>query len=141
MVFRLNRIVIPQCLQRTVIKAGHSLGHLGSTKTKRMLREKYWFPAMDTMIEMTLKQCYECQVTTKEHRQEPIKMTTIPEKAWEVVSIDFGGPYPDGHYNLVVIDKRTRFPEVVTISSTSFNATRKKLKKIWSTHGVPRRVE
>lgn len=34
-------------------------------------------------------------------------MTVIPEKPWEVVSIDFGGPYPDGHYNLIAIDKRT----------------------------------
>jgi hypothetical protein len=39
-------------------------------------------------------------------------MTEIQENPWEVVSVDFGGPYPDGHYNLLVIDKRTRYPEV-----------------------------
>jgi hypothetical protein len=85
------------------------MGHLGMTKTKQMLREKYWFSTMNYMVEEMIKQCFECQVTTKQQRQEePLKMTEIPENPWEVVSVDFGGPYPDGHYNLVVIDKRTR---------------------------------
>ena len=39
-------------------------------------------------------------------------MTTFPEKPWDPIAVDFGGLYPDGHYNLVAIDKRTRFPEV-----------------------------
>ena len=64
------------------------------------------------MTERDVENCYECQLTTKQHRQAPVKMTQIPEKTREVVSVDFGGPYPDGHYNIVVIDKRTRYPEV-----------------------------
>ena len=43
-IFRLNQIIIPRKLRRTVVKAAHSLGHLGMTKTKQMLRNKYWFP-------------------------------------------------------------------------------------------------
>jgi hypothetical protein len=35
------------------------------------------------------------EVTTKRQRQEPLKMTEIPQNPWEVVSVDFGGPYPD----------------------------------------------
>ena len=38
-------------LQRTVIKASHSLCHLGMTKTKQILRQKYWFPQMNKMVE------------------------------------------------------------------------------------------
>ncbi|XP_041480959.1 uncharacterized protein K02A2.6-like [Lytechinus variegatus] len=141
MIFRLNLIVIPAKLQRKVIKAAHKMGHLGMTKTKQMLREKYWFPEMNTLTEQMIGQCYECQVTTKQHRQEPIKMTTIPDKPWDVIAVDFGGPYPDGHYNLVAVDKRTRYPEVETTHSTSFKATRTKMKKMFATHGIPNRVE
>lgn len=140
-IFRLNCIVIPTSLQRKVIKAGHKLGHLGITKTKSMLREKYWFPQMNHTIEQILSQCYECQVTTKQHTEEPIKVSTIPEKPWEVIAIDFGGPYPDGHYNLVAVDKRTRYPEVETTHSTSFKATKGKLMKMFATHGIPKRIE
>ena len=113
-VFRLNQIVIPRNLQRKVVKSAHSLGHFGMSKTKRMLREKYWFPKMNNIVESIVGQCFECQVTTKQNRKEPVKMTVIPEKPWEVVSVDFGGPFPDGHYNLVAIDKRTRYAEVET---------------------------
>ena len=83
LIFRLNQIVIPLTLRRVVIKATHSLGHLGMTKTKQMLRQKYWFPEMNKMIEQTEGQCYECQVTTKDHRKEPLRMTEIPEKPWQ----------------------------------------------------------
>jgi hypothetical protein len=48
-----------------------------------------------------LDQCYECKLTTKDHREEPIKVTNIPSKPWDTVSIDHGGPYPDGHYTLL----------------------------------------
>ena len=141
LVFRLNQIIIPGKLRRTVIKAAHSLGHLGMTKTKQMLRQKYWFPEMNKMVEQLVGQCYECQVTTREHRQEPLKMTEIPEKPWQVVSVDFGGPYPDGHYNLVVIDKRTRYPEVETLYSTAVKPTKEKLKKVFATYGTPEQLE
>ena len=140
-VFRLNQIVIPRNLQRKVVKSAHSLGHFGMSKTKRMLREKYWFPKMNDIVESIVGQCFECQVTTKQNRKEPVKMTVIPEKPWEVVSVDFGGHFPDGHYNLVAIDKRTRYAEVETIHSTAAKPTMKKLKKMFATHGTPKRIE
>ena len=111
------------------------------TKTKQILREKYWFPEMNKMTENIVENCYGCQLPTKQHRQEPFKTTEIPEKPWEVVSVDFGGPYPDGHYNIVNIDKRTRYPEVEVVCSTGTKPTREKLKKIFATHGTPRQFE
>ena len=109
LIFRMNQIVIPTRLQRKVVQAAHHMGHLGMTKTKQMLREKYWFPMMNSMVEQIVGQCFECQVTTKKYQQEPVKLTAIPKKPWDVIALDFGGPYPDGHYNLVAIDKRTRY--------------------------------
>ena len=68
LVFRLNQIIVPRTLQEKVIKAAHNMGHLGMTKTKHMLREKYWFPTVNYMVEEMIKQCFECQVTTKQQR-------------------------------------------------------------------------
>ena len=56
-------------------------------------------------------------------------MTAIPEQAWDTVSVDFGGPYPDEHYNLVVIDKRTRYPGVERLYSTVITSTKRKAEK------------
>ena len=65
----------------------------------------------------------------------------ITKEPWEEISIDFGGPYPDGHYNLVAIDQRTRYPEVEVVSSTAVKPTKEKLKKMFAHHGVPKRVQ
>ena len=59
-------------------KIGHNLQHLGKTKTKQPLREKYWFPLINSMIDTAINQCYECQVAKKEKREEPIKVTNNP---------------------------------------------------------------
>lgn len=141
LIFREHRIVLPPTLQRKVVRLGHSLGHLGKTKTKQMLREKYWFPLMNSMIDTAIDQCYECQVATKGNREEPIKVTNIPNRPWDTVSIDHGGPYPDGHYNLVLIDKRTRYPVVESVPSTDFQTNKERLKHIFATYGTPRRIE
>ena len=121
----MERIILPSGLQQKIIKTAHRLGHLGTTKTKRMLRAKYWFPNMNAMIDQTIGHCYDCQVTVKNHREEPIKPSVIPEEPWEQATIDFGGPYPDRHYNLEVVDRRTRYPEVEVVSSTAFKPTKK----------------
>ncbi|KAL9987152.1 hypothetical protein ACROYT_G001409 [Oculina patagonica] len=141
LIFREHRIVLPSALQKKVVKLGHCLRHLGKTKTKQMLREKYWFPLMNSMINTAIDQCYECQVATKENREEPIKVTNIPNRPWDTVSIDHGGPYPDGHNNLVLIDKRTRYPVVESVPSTDFQTNKERLKHIFATYGTPRRIE
>ena len=60
---------------------------------------------------------------------------------WDVIAVDFSGPYPDGHYNLVAIDKRTRYPEFAKTHSTAFQLTKERLKTMFATHGVPRQLE
>ena len=80
LIFREQRIILPAALQRKVVKLGHSLGHLGKTKTKQLLREKYWFPLMNSLIDTAIDQCYECQVATKDSREEPIKVSSIPSQ-------------------------------------------------------------
>ena len=88
-----------------------------------------------------ISRCYHCQIATNEPKQEPVKPSSIPDTEWHTVSTDFGGPYPDGHYNLVLIDKRTRYPVVEQTRSTSAKVTCEKLRGIFATHGVPERLE
>ena len=141
LIFSESRIVLPAALQRKVVKLEHVERHLGKTKTKQMLREKYWFPLINSMIDTAIDQWYECQVPTKGDREEPIKVTTIPNRPWDTVSIHRGGLYPDGHYNLVLIDKRTRYPVVESVPSTDFQTNKERLKHIFATYGTPRRTE
>ena len=80
-------------------------------------------------------------MTKDRDREEPIRVTSIPNCPWDTVSIDHGGPYPDGHYNLVLIDKRTRYPVVESVRSTDFQNNKERLKHIFATYGTLRRIE
>ena len=80
-------MVLPTKLQQKIIKTAHNLGHLGTTKTKQMLRAKYWFPGMNGMIDQMVGHCYDCQVTTQDRFQEPIKPSAIPKEPWEEISL------------------------------------------------------
>ena len=53
------------------------------------------------MIDNAVDQCYECQVAKKETHLEPIKSSSTPGDSRDTVSVDFGGSYPDRHFNLV----------------------------------------
>ena len=104
------------------------------------MRRKYWFPGMNKLAETLTSQCFECQTVTRSQRREPVKPTEIPEEPWDTVATDFG-LFPDGHYNLVIIDKRTRYPVVEDTTSTYFKQTRSAFKRVFATYGTPRRIE
>ena len=47
-----------------------------------MRRAKYWFPKLNGMVEDAISKCYQCQLCTVEHKQEPVKPSEIPDIAW-----------------------------------------------------------
>ena len=51
-----NRIVILELLQGKVTKLGH-FGHQGKEKTKKLLREKVWYPRMDQKVKDMIDKC------------------------------------------------------------------------------------
>ena len=63
------------------------------------------------------------ELNTKQYRQEPEEQWYILNEPWNDVSVDLEEPhsdYPDCYYNLIIVDNRTRYPEVATINSTAF---------------------
>ena len=137
LVLRGDRIVIPQKLQHAVVKSAHS-SHQGIVKTKSLLRETVWFPAMNDMVERAVWSCIPCQAaTTTSSSNEPLKMTKLPEGPWQEVSMDFLGPVPTGDYLCVIIDDYSRFPFVEPVSSTSEKAVIPILDKVFSQEGFP----
>ena len=137
-IMRMDRIVPPQSLRQRIIQSAHKQGHLGVSKTKEMIRRKYWFPGMNTRIIDMVQSYFDCQIATDQHHTEPAKMTELPDRPWDVVEADFCGPLPNHKHALVLTDQYSRYPEVEMVTSTSITPVTKKLKKIFSTHGIPR---
>ena len=59
-ILRWTRIVIPNSPQQKAIDLAHE-SHQGLSKTKALLREKVWFPAIDEMVKKTIDSCIACQ--------------------------------------------------------------------------------
>ena len=139
MVLRGNRIVVPKALRDKAVELAHA-GHQGIVKTKRLIREKVWFPGIDRMVQEKIEKCLPCQAATTQGSQscpQPLKMTQLPSGPWKEVAVDFMGPFPSGDYLLVVIDEYSRFPEVEFVTTTSARATIPKLDAIFSRQGIP----
>ena len=72
---------------------------------------------------------------------EPIKTSSIPDNSWAKVSVDNRGSYPDLNYKLVIINKRTRYPVVERLSSTSFQMNKERLDHVFTTYETHRRLQ
>ena len=137
LILRGNRIVIPAALRQRAIDIAHE-GHQGVVKTKRLLREKVWFPGIEEKVKTTIESCIACQANGPPVQPAPLQMTTLPPKPWHTVNVDFCGPFPTGEQLLVVIDAYSRFPEVEIVHSTAGKGMIHKLDRIFSTYGIPK---
>ena len=137
-VLRGNRIVVPSKLRERAIELAH-VGHQDIVKTKRLIREKVWFPGTDKMVKEKVDNCLACQAATpsKSSRIEPLQMTPLPSGPWKMLAKYFLGPFPSGDYLLVVIDEYSRFPEVEIVKSTSAKSIILRLDAIFARQGIP----
>ena len=131
-----TRLIIPQSLQRHVVDLAHS-GHLGIVKTKTLLREKVWFPFIDSIVEEKCKNCIPCLAVSPHNTPEPIKPSVLPDRPWDEVSIDFLGSIGTSNYFMVVIDDYSRFPVVEALTSISAKSVIPRLDRIFSMFGIP----
>ena len=100
-----------------------------------------WFLNIDKIAQKIIDKCLPCQANSKANTPEPLQASTLPTRPWNVVHINFCGPFPTGELILVVIDTYSKFLEVEIIQSTSARAAIPKLDRIFSTNGVPRIIK
>lgn len=117
-ILRGTRIVIPEKLRQRVLRLAHE-GHQGIVKMKERLRSKVWWPGVDKEAERKCRECYGCQLVTKETIIPPVKTTRLPERPWQDLALDLLGPLPTGEHLLVLIDYFSRWVEVDVIYSTT----------------------
>ena len=138
MILRYNKIIVPKALRKQVVSVAHRQGHQGTNRTRQMIRQKYWFPDLNKLVDDEIKACLPCQAAVNINCSEPLKMSELPTRPWDCVAADYCGPFYDGYYAFSIIDEYSRYPEVMFTTTTSFKALKPKLKAIFATYGVPR---
>ncbi|XP_028415680.1 uncharacterized protein K02A2.6-like [Dendronephthya gigantea] len=136
-VCRGSRVVIPAALQRRVVELSHR-AHQGVSKAKQFLRTFCWFPGMDRAVENQVRGCLPCQAVQPANNNQPIKPSELPTGPWQYVEMDFQGPYPNGEYIFIMIDRYSRWPEMAWFrKAPNANTTIAAMQRIFTNKGVP----
>ncbi|XP_058827865.1 uncharacterized protein K02A2.6-like [Topomyia yanbarensis] len=135
-------IVVPVELRLKALEVAHA-GHPQTAKFKSILRERVWWPGITGDAEKWVKSCDACAVNGKPEKHTPMERTLVPRTVWEVIAMDFNGPYAKfgGISILVIIDLRSRFAIARPVKSTAFEYTNKILDDIFAREGFPKSIK
>ena len=136
LILRGTRIVIPQCLRKSILELAHE-GHQGIVKTKQRRRTKVWWPGIDKEAEALCRRCHGCQLVGPGMPPEPMQRTTFPDGPWQDLAADLLGPLPSGEYLFVVVSYFSRFFETRVMRSTTSRKVVNSLERMFSRHGMP----
>jgi hypothetical protein len=148
-----NRIYVPSFreLRNLVLKEMHDVpyaGNPGYQKTITAVRSQFFWPGMKKDAAYYITRCMECQKVKDEHRHPAglLQPLPIPEKKWEVITMDFitGLPRTNKKHDsiMVVVEKLTKATHCVPVKTTHTmtNIAEIFMKEIARLHGIPRTI-
>ena len=108
-------VIMPKTLQETVLRKLHS-SHPGMSRMKSLAGSYVWWPGLDKSVENLASSCSVCQVLKQAPPTAPLHLWVWPTKPWQLVHVDFAGPFIGKMY-LVAVDAHSKWPEVYEMSS------------------------
>ena len=132
--------MLPQQCRQAVLQLAHDVpmaGHMGITRTKDRLLQRYYWPGAFTD---TANYCRSCEVCQKSNSKCPTKakMISMPliEQPFQRIAMDVVGPLPrtqgGNRFILTICDYATRYPEAFALPRVA-----KELIKLFSHVGIP----
>ena len=137
------RPIVPATCRRAVFHSVHDLAHAGTRATRRMITSRYVWKQCATDITAWCKDCQKCargKVTRQE--EAPVEPIDVPATPFTHVHVDLVGPLSPsskGHtYLMTMIDRTTRWPEVVPLSNVTAQLVADTFAETWvARFGVP----
>lgn len=143
-VFRAEKIILPHTLRAKAIELAHGDAHQGMVRTKQRLRQIYWWPSMDTMVETAIKGCSICANSDRTVKSAVAPVTPIPwpTQAWEKVAVDIRGPDSSlgvqSRFQVVVIDYYSKWAEVELMREVSASRVVGMFGRLFNREGIPK---
>ena len=133
-----SRVVIPPPGQKLLLDELHET-HPGKSKMKALARSYVWWPEIQTDIENMVNSCPVCQETRASPAPAPLHPWEWPSQPWSRIHLDFAGPLYGYHY-LILVDAHSKWIDVHMMNSITSAKTIEKLRIIFATFGLPRKV-
>lgn len=128
------RVVIPKSLRDRVLEELH-LAHPGIVRMKEIMRSYVWWPNIDKDVEVQVKNCSSCAQVKSLPAAAPLMPWIWPERPWQRIHIDFA-EWNKMHF-LLVVDSHSKWPEIISMNSTTSHTTIIELRKLFSRYGLP----
>ena len=133
LILRGQRLYVPPCLRDEILRTIHQ-GHQGETRCKLRAATSVWWPGLASEIKRLVATCPECS-KYRVQPTEPLVSSPTPDRPWQVIGADLA--QHGRHTYLILVDYYSRFPEVVTLTSTTSAKLVSVLHSIFARHGVP----
>ena len=139
------RPVVPKSWQRKMFDAIHGLSHPGIRATRRLISQKMVWKGMTKQINTWAKTCTSCQrAKVHRHTRAPLGEYEKPSGRFSHVNIDLVGPLPPSRgytYLLTMVDRFTRWPEAIPLTSTDTEEIARAFITHWvARFGVPENI-
>ena len=136
------RPVVLAAWHRRVFDVVHSLSHPGVKASVKLVGTKFVWTGLRKDVKTWASTCIACQCAKVPcHVKAPLGPFLIPERRFEHVHVDLVGPFPASRgftHLLTMVDRTTRWPEAVPLSSTTSSEVAWAFIYSWvSRFGVP----
>ena len=133
-----SRIVVPPPARQSLLEERHNT-HLGVSKMKSLARCYIRWPGMDSEIENLVNSCAVFQECRPAPAVAPLHPWEWPSQPWIRLHLDFAGPFL-GHMWLIIVDAHSKWLDVHMMTSITSSHTIEKLRIVFASHGLPRKI-
>ena len=113
--------LFPLHFRQNVFSHLHAVLHPGIRASRRLVSSRFIWPGLSTEVASWAKTCLSCQKNKiQKHIHTPVEKIPVPGRRVFHVHLDLVGPFPISQgftYVLTMIDRTSRWPEVVPLSS------------------------